>query len=79
VYVLWLRWLRLQEVNGCRLLTVGDEEGCVSIVDTAAQQLPSSLYTDAANPPRAKWRAHHNTIFDMAWAKVCCAVGCGML
>jgi hypothetical protein len=49
---------------------VGDEEGCVSIVDTAADTLPHSLYTDTANPPRAKWLTHNNTIFDLAWAKV---------
>lgn len=60
----------LQVVNGCRFLTVGDEEGSVSIVDTRAEQLPSSLYTDHATPPRARWLAHNNTIFDMAWAKV---------
>jgi hypothetical protein len=42
----------------------------VSIVDTSAATLPDSLYTDAANPPRARWLAHNNTIFDMAWAKV---------
>lgn len=59
-----------QAVQGSRLLTVGDEEGCVSIVDTSAATLPDSLYTDAANPPRARWLAHNNTIFDMAWAKV---------
>lgn len=60
----------VQVANGSRYLTVGDEEGCVSIIDTAAQQLPVSLYTDANNPPRAKWLAHNNTIFDLAWAKV---------
>lgn len=43
----------------------------MSIVDTGpGQQLPTSLYTDASHPPRAKWLAHNNTIFDMAWAKV---------
>jgi hypothetical protein len=57
-------------VNGCKFLTVGDEEGCVSIVDTSAEVLPTSLYTDHDRPPRAKWLAHNNTIFDMAWAKV---------
>jgi hypothetical protein len=56
--------------NGCKFLTVGDEEGCVSIVDTSAEVLPTSLYTDHDRPPRAKWLAHNNTIFDMAWAKV---------
>ncbi|WIA08986.1 hypothetical protein OEZ85_008400 [Tetradesmus obliquus] len=55
--------------NGCKFLTVGDEEGCVSIVDTSAEELPTSLYTDHDRPPRAKWLAHNNTIFDMAWAK----------
>lgn len=42
----------------------------MSIVDTSAQHLPSSLYTDTTHPPRAKWLAHNNTIFDLAWAKV---------
>jgi hypothetical protein len=60
----------MQVANGCKFLTVGDEEGCVSIVDTSAEKLPSSLYTDHGRPPRAKWLAHNNTIFDMAWAKV---------
>lgn len=61
----------------------------MSIVDTAADTLPHSLYTDTANPPRAKWLAHNNTIFDLAWAKVrtasraavwppLCAVGRGL-
>lgn len=60
----------MQVVNGCRFLTVGDEEGSVSIVDTWSNQLPSSLYTDHDTPPRAKWLAHNNAIFDVAWAKV---------
>lgn len=59
-----------QAVYGCRFLTVGDEEGSVAIVDTRADTLPDSLYTNTVNPPRAKWLAHNNTIFDMAWAKV---------
>eukprot|EP00775_Hariotina_reticulata_P010257 gene10257-10415_t len=58
-----------QVVNNCKFLTIGDEEGCVSILDTAAEQLPASLYTDTECPPRAKWLAHNNTIFDLAWAK----------
>jgi hypothetical protein len=63
-------WPCTQAANGCKFLTVGDEEGCVSIVDASAEVLPSSLYTDHDRPPRAKWLAHNNTIFDMAWAKV---------
>lgn len=65
----------MQVANGCKFLTVGDEEGCVSIVDTRSEELPSSLYTDHERAPRAKWLAHNNTIFDMAWAKVGSSTG----
>jgi hypothetical protein len=57
-------------VQGSKLLAVGDEAGSVSIVDTSAEELPDSLYSDMDNPPRARWLAHDNAIFDIAWAKV---------
>jgi hypothetical protein len=60
----------LQAVQGSQLLAIGDEGGCVSIVDMSAEHLPGSLCSDMDNPPRARWAAHYNAIFDLAWAKV---------
>ncbi|GBF96291.1 hypothetical protein Rsub_09086 [Raphidocelis subcapitata] len=58
-----------QVLHSSKLLAVADEEGWVCVVDTAAQQLPSSLHMDAACAPKAQWLAHQNTIYDIAWAK----------
>lgn len=58
-----------QVFNGGKFLALADEEGFVSIVDTAAP-LPRSTADDDEPKPRAQWLAHHNAVFDIAWAKV---------
>ncbi|KAL4443774.1 hypothetical protein ABPG75_011511 [Micractinium tetrahymenae] len=53
--------------NDCKLLAIADEEGYVSIVDTACQ-LPTEMADDwGPNKPRAQWAAHRNAVFDLAW------------
>lgn len=67
-----LSLLSLQHYDGCTLLAIADEEGYISIVDTAAP-LPPSLHPrdgDAATPaPRAQWLCHANAVFDAAWTR----------
>lgn len=68
----------LQTLNQSKLLAVGEEEGYISIIDTQAQQaLPSLLYGDEEAKPRAWWRAHANSVYSLAWAKVSCMQGRG--
>lgn len=56
--------------NDSKLLAVADEEGYVSIVDTAAG-LPSEMSDDwGPNKPRAQWLAHRNAVFDISWCNV---------
>ena len=52
-------------------LAVVDEEGYVSVINTA-QQLPTSTGSLAASGPRpaAHWVAHNNAIFDVKWCQV---------
>ena len=52
-------------------LAVVDEEGYVSVINTA-QQLPTSTGDLAAGGPRpaAHWVAHNNAIFDVKWCQV---------
>ena len=52
-------------------LAVVDEEGYVSVINTA-QQLPTSTGGLAAGGPRpaAHWVAHNNAIFDVKWCQV---------
>ncbi|KAL4422044.1 hypothetical protein ABPG77_004860 [Micractinium sp. CCAP 211/92] len=53
--------------NDCKLLAIADEEGYVSIVDTACQ-LPTEMADDwGPNKPRAQWAAHRNAVFDLVW------------
>ena len=48
---------------------MGDEDGYVSVLDTARP--PPAALDDAASPRRARaqWTAHRNAIFDLAWAR----------
>jgi denticleless len=52
-----------------KFLAMGDEDGYVSILDTARP--PPAALDDQASPRRAKaqWTAHRNAIFDLAWAR----------
>ena len=52
-------------------LAVVDEEGYVSVINTA-QQLPTSTGSLAVSGPRpaAHWVAHNNAIFDVKWCQV---------
>ena len=61
-----------QVYNDGKFLAVADEEGFISIVDTAAP-LPRTTADDEDPKPRAQWLAHKNAVFDIAWAKVCTA------
>ena len=56
----------LQEIYGGRLLAVGDEEGLVSVMNTAAE-LPKVL---SQATPSAQWVGHRNAIFALQWYKV---------
>ena len=47
------------------LLAVADEDGFVTITDTN-EDLPKSR--DSDHRPRARWCAHHNSIFDLTWS-----------
>ena len=59
-----------QVYRDSKLLAVADEEGYVSIVDTASE-LPTEMSDDwSANKPRAQWLAHRNAVFDIAWCNV---------
>lgn len=60
---------RAQVYNGGKFLAVADEEGFISIMDTAGP-LPRSTADDDEPKPRAQWLAHKNAVFDIAWAKV---------
>lgn len=59
------------QINHQRLLAVTDEEGCISILDTAAR-LPQRLFPNDIEDvgPRAQWHGHQNAIFDLAWLNV---------
>lgn len=57
----------LQVLQNRKYLAVADEEGYVSVLDTAAP-LPRGLHDEGSTP--AQWLAHHNAIFDVAWCKV---------
>lgn len=58
-----------QVLNHGKLLAIADEEGYISVIDTHAERLPTSLHGDSEVRPKAQWLAHHNTVFDIAWAK----------
>lgn len=62
----------LQVLQNRKYLAVADEEGYVSVLDTAAP-LPRGLHDEGSTP--AQWLAHHNAIFDVAWCKVCLGYG----
>lgn len=63
-------WALGQVYNHSKLLAVADEEGYVSVVDTAAP-LPTEMADDwGPNKPRAQWLAHRNAVFDVAWCNV---------
>ncbi len=47
-----------QEMHHGKYLAVTDEDGFISIYDTA---------TRLANGPENVWKAHDNAIFDIAW------------
>ncbi len=66
----------LQHYNDCKLLAIADEEGYVSIVDTACQ-LPTEMADDwGPNKPRAQWAAHRNAVFDLVWCNVSAGALC---
>ena len=61
----------MQVLNGGKFLAIGDEEGYISIINTATQ-LPTYTNDEGASAvkPAAQWEAHKNAIFDVAWARV---------
>eukprot|EP00877_Chromochloris_zofingiensis_P013230 jgi/Chrzof1/8160/UNPLg00207.t1 len=56
-------------LRNSKLLAIADEAGWVSIIDTNKPTLPKSLHWDTEHPPAAKWPAHANTVYDIAWGK----------
>ncbi|KAL4550117.1 hypothetical protein Ndes2526B_g08287 [Nannochloris sp. 'desiccata'] len=51
-----------------KFLAAADEDGYVSVINTA-KNLPSGLDDDvSSNRPVAQWTAHRNAIFDLSWA-----------
>ena len=51
-----------------KFLAAADEDGYVSVINTA-KNLPSGLDDDVSpNRPVAQWTAHRNAIFDLSWA-----------
>ena len=55
-----------------RLLAIADEEGTVSIADTADAHSSSLNVNDAGGSGvKAQWSAHNNTVFDLLWSKAC--------
>jgi len=58
-----------QAQAGSQLLAMGDEDGYITVVDTVHGFPASSTSPQSATSPspRARWVAHHNAIFDLAW------------
>jgi len=51
-----------------KFLAAADEDGYVSVINTA-KNLPSGLDDDVSSSrPVAQWTAHRNAIFDLSWA-----------
>lgn len=48
-----------------RLVVLADEDGMICIYDACNENFDRSL---PENSPKALWQAHHNAIFDVAWA-----------
>lgn len=55
-----------------QLLAIADEDGYVSIVDTH-DGLPTRLQVSEGEDSKVKaqWLAHRNSIYQIAWTKVC--------
>jgi hypothetical protein len=51
------------------ILAVADDDGFLTIINTASSSLVSAL-RNGPDRPLAQWQAHENSIFDVAWTKV---------